>query len=258
MVAIAAREAGEGEPVVLLHGLFGSGGNLGALARALRDHYRVFSVDLPGHGASGVPASFDLPGMASSVAAWLDEQGLETARFVGHSLGGKVAMELALAAPARVAALVVADIAPVAYPAGHDDVFAGLFAVAAAGCTRREDAQALLEEHVAEPGVVQFLLSDLRRDEGGQLRWRLALNALHAAYPALARAPAAGRSYPGPVLFIKGGDSRYLSESQRPVIEALFPAAKVRVVPGTGHWLHVEKPEVFNGIVRRFLDAQRD
>ena len=192
MVAIAAREAGEGEPVVLLHGLFGSGGNLGALARALRDHYRVFSVDLPGHGASGVPASFDLPGMASSVAAWVD-----------------------------------------------DDVFAGLFAVAAAGCTRREDAQALLEEHVAEPGVVQFLLSDLRRDEGGQLRWRLALNALHAAYPALARAPAAGRSYPGPVLFIKGGDSRYLSESQRPVIEALFPAAKVRVVPGTGHWLHV-------------------
>ncbi len=256
MGGVFAREAGEGEPVVLLHGLFGSGGNLGALSRALRDHYRVFSVDLPGHGASPVPEPFDLAGMAASLTAWLDEQGIETARFVGHSLGGKVAMELALSAPDRASALVIADIAPVDYPPGHDGVFAGLFAVAEAGCTSREQAHALLSEHVAEPGVVEFLLSDLRRDEAGVLRWRLALNDLHAAYPDLARAPAGGRSYPGPVLFIKGGDSNYLRESQRPVIEALFPAASVRVIPDTGHWLHVEKPDVFNSIVRRFLDAQ--
>lgn len=255
MAEVYARAAGEGSPVVLLHGLFGSGGNLGALARALRDDYRVFSLDLPGHGESGVPDPFDLPGMAAGVSAWLDGQGIESAAFVGHSLGGKVAMELALAAPSRVAALVVADIAPVDYPPGHEDVFAGLFAVHAAKPASREEAGALLAAHVADPGVVQFLLSDLRRDADGVLRWRLALEPLHAAYPALARAPAGGRSYNGPVLFVKGGDSNYLSESQRPVIEALFPAAQVRVVPGAGHWLHVEKPDVFNGIVRRFLGA---
>lgn len=256
MAAINAREAGDGEPVVLLHGLFGSGGNLGALSRALRERYRVFSVDLPGHGASGVPAPFDLPGMAAAITHWLDEQGVASACFVGHSLGGKVAMELALSAPERARALVVADIAPVEYPPGHDDVFAGLFAVDAARCTTREEAQALLAGHVAEPGVVQFLLSDLRRDDEGVLRWRLALRALHAAYPALVRAPAGGRTYAGPVLFIKGGDSNYLRESQRGAIEALFPAAQFRVVPGAGHWLHVEHSEVFNGIVERFLARQ--
>ncbi len=254
MAGVSAREAGAGEPVVLLHGLFGSGGNLGALARALRDAYRVCSLDLPGHGDSAVPAPFDLPGMAAAIIGWLDEQGIDSASFVGHSLGGKVAMELALAAPARVRALVVADIAPVDYPPGHDAVFAGLFAVAKAQCTTRQDAQAVLARHVAEPSVVQFLLSDLRRDDAGVLRWRFALDALHAAYRDLSRAPAGGRSYPGPVLFVKGGDSEYLRESQRPTIEELFPAATVRVVPDTGHWLHVEKPDVFNGIVRRFLD----
>lgn len=256
MGAVFAREAGQGKAVVLLHGLFGSGGNLGALSRALREHYRVFSLDLPGHGASAVPNAFDLPGMAASVAGWMDEQGIEAACFIGHSLGGKVAMEVALATPARVAALVVVDIAPVDYPPGHDDVFAGLFAVDAAQCTSRAQAQSLLAKHVGDPGVVQFLLSDLRRDAGGVFRWRLALQALYAAYPALSRAPAGGRSYTGPVLYIKGGDSGYLKESQRPAIAALFPGAQVRVLPGTGHWLHVEKPDVFNGIVQRFLAAR--
>ncbi|NND67412.1 MAG: alpha/beta fold hydrolase [Halioglobus sp.] len=256
MGKVFAREAGVGQPVVLLHGLFGSGGNLGALSRALREHYRVFSVDLPGHGASAVPSPFDLAGMAASVIRWMDEQDIDKASFVGHSLGGKVAMEVALTAPGRVAALVVADIAPVDYPPGHDGVFAGLFAVDAADCTDRAQAQALLAEHVDDPSVVQFLLSDLRRDNQGILRWRLALQAIHMAYPQLSRAPAGGRSYTGPVLFIKGGNSSYLQESQRPAIEALFPAAQVRVLPDTGHWLHVEKPDAFNGVVQRFLTEQ--
>lgn len=257
MSEVFAKAAGEGRPVVLLHGLFGAGGNLGALSRALREQFRVYSLDLPGHGGSAVPTPFNLPGMAASLTGWMDEQGIDAAGFVGHSLGGKVAMEVALSAPGRVAALVVADIAPVHYPPGHDDVFAALFAVDAAQCRQREEAQLLLAQHVSDPGVVQFLLSDLRRDAAGVLRWRLALQALHAAYPELARAPAGGRSYAGPVLFIKGGESNYLKDSQRPVIEALFPAAQVRVLPGTGHWLHVEKPEVFNGIVQRFLAAQK-
>lgn len=240
--------------MLLLHGLFGSGPNLGALARSLEDRFAVYSLDLPNHGRSGWLDAPDLPGMAASVLDWMDREGLDVVALVGHSLGGKVAMELALGAPGRVRALVVVDIAPVDYPARHGAVFAALRAVSEARCASRQDAAGVLEARLEEEGVAQFLLMSLARMDG-RMDWRFDRAGLERAYPALIAAPAGGREYRGPTLFIKGERSDYIEQSQRERILALFPAATLRVVAGAGHWLHAEKPTLFNALVGRFLDA---
>jgi esterase len=252
---IYAKRAGEGEAVILLHGLFGGGANLGLLARALQEHFLVFSPDLPNHGRSGWLPKLDLPVMADSLRQWMDAEGLSGAHLVGHSLGGKVAMQLALQCPTRVRSLIVADIAPVQYAARHDSVFTALQAVATARCTNREEAARLLGLYLQEQAVIQFLLASLQRDTDGTMHWRFDLQGIRAAYSLLLAAPAAEQAYSGPVLFIKGGESDYIQEQHWPVIQALFPAASIRMMPGCGHWLHVEKPQLFNGIVTRFLGS---
>ncbi len=248
--------SGDGPPVVLLHGLFGSGNNLGALARALADRRRVYSVDLPNHGRSYWLEDATLATMASAVASWMKHQGLHCAQFVGHSLGGKIAMQLALAQPQLLSALVVADIAPVDYPPHHDAVFAALEAVAAAQCGSREAAAELMVAHLQEQQLIQFLLSSLRRDADGVYRWRFNLEGIKRGYSAVRAQPAALAPYRGPVLFIKGGASDYIREEHRTHILRLFPAAGMRIMPGCGHWLHVQRPSLFNSLVRRFLLAQ--
>jgi esterase len=250
---------GQGPNVVLLHGLFGSGSNLGALARSLQDRFHVHSVDLPDHGRSDWQDTTDLASLAASLRHWMQHQGVGSACFVGHSLGGKVAMQLALDYPALVEALVVADIAPVAYPPGHDAVFAALDAVVERRCRSREEAAAVMAEHLQEAGVIQFLLMSLRRGSDGSYTWRFNLQGIREGYASLREAPGAAAPFSGPVLFIKGGDSDYIREVHRTHILALFPAAQVKIMPGCGHWLHAERPSLFNGIVGRFLqDAVAD
>lgn len=242
--------------MVLLHGLFGSGNNLGALARGLSDHYCVFTVDLPNHGRSAWQELTSLSAMANCLRDWMQQQGLTCAHFAGHSLGGKIAMQLALSQPQLVSALVVADIAPVAYPSHHDQVFAALNAVAAAACESRAAAAQLMARHLAEEQVVQFLLTSLRRDTDGVYRWRFNLDALQRDYAAVRAAPVTRAPYRGPVLFIKGGDSEYILEQHRPHILQLFPAAELKIMPGCGHWLHAQRPSLFNSLVRKFLMHQ--
>jgi esterase len=251
-----ASRVGRGPAVVLLHGLFGSGNNLGALARSLQDRFEVHSVDLPHHGRSDWLEPADLAATSASVRAWMLHHGIASARFVGHSLGGKVAMQLALDHPELVDALVVADIAPAAYPPGHDAVFAALDAVAGAGCRSRAEAAAIMAEHLEEHDVVQFLLMSLQRQPDGHYSWRFNLPGIKASYESVRAAPAAAAPYRDPVLFIKGGESDYIREEHRSHILALFPAAEVKIMPGCGHWLHAQRPQLFNGIVGRFLDAQ--
>ncbi len=255
-VKLHHTRSGDGPPVVLLHGLFGSGNNLGALARALADTHSVYCPDLPNHGRSGWLEDASLATMADCVAHWMLHQGLPRSQFVGHSLGGKVAMQLALARPDLVSALVVADIAPVDYPAQHDAVFAALEAVAAGQCTLRDAAAALMAPHLQEQQVIQFLLSSLRRDADGVYRWRFNLEGLRRGYGAVRSKPVSSAPYRGPVLFIKGGESDYIREEHRAHILSLFPGAAVKIMPGCGHWLHAQRPGLFNSLVQRFLLAR--
>lgn len=258
-VNLHATSAGSGQPLVLLHGLFGAGNNLGAVARHLQDRYRVHSLDLPNHGRSPwLDGDASLADMADSVHHWMVHHGLGSAALLGHSLGGKVAMQLALSRPETVTALVVADIAPVSYPPRHDAVFAALDAVARRDCPSRREAALIMSDHLPEPDMVQFLLASLRRDKDGCYRWRFNLEGIRRGYGAVLEPPPAKGSYPGPVLFVKGGQSDYILESHRGHILNLFPKTALKIMPASGHWLHAQQPGLFNSIVGRFLDAQAD
>jgi esterase len=244
---------GSGPAVILLHGLFGTGGNLGALARALAGDYTVYSPDLPNHGRSAWVAAATLANLASAIDDWMGQLHLDSAAIVGHSLGGKIGMELALTRPQRVTALAVADIAPAAYPPHHDAVFAALDAVHGAGMRSRAEAAALMREHLQEEGVIHFLLMSLKRNDDGCYSWRFNLEGLKRDYGAVRAAPDGNMPFNGPVLFIKGGVSDYILPQHRTTVLRLFPGAELKVMPDCGHWLHAEQPALFNSIVRRFL-----
>lgn len=243
----------EGPAVVLLHGLFGMGSNLGLVARALGDAYCTHQVDLPNHGRSPWVDDMSLPSLAASVRAYMDSVGVDAAVILGHSLGGKVAMELALTARERVLALVVADIAPIAYRGSHDDVFAAIAAVAERGPASRREASEIMAEHVDEPGVVQFLALSLRRAEDGVYRWRLNGRALSDNYDALRAPPSDSAPFNRPTVFIYGDQSSYITEAGMVAAKERFCAANFVAIPGAGHWLHAEQPELFNSTVREFL-----
>ena len=274
VVDLHVRELGDqGPAAVLLHGLFGSGDNLAGLGAALAEHYRVLLVDLRNHGRSGWSETMTLEAMAADVAALLKNRDLAPAVVVGHSLGGKVAMQLALQAPRLVDALVIADIAPVRYPPHHQQIFAGLGAVKLDRIESRADADKMLAGHVAEPTVRGFLLKSLTAEgrqapraraaedqeqdqEQGRFHWRFHWRALERGYTDLSAVPE-GQPFDKPALFIKGERSDYILPEYETAIRERFPRAVLQSIDGTGHWLHAEQPARFNDLVRDFL-AQRD
>ena len=245
---------GEGGDVVLLHGLFGQGGNLQSIAKALEGRFRVHSLDLPDHGRSPWSTDPSITGYAEAVNAWMTVQGIEDAFFLGHSLGGKVAMALALKRPTRVTRLVVADIAPVTYAPSHQAVFRGLQAVAEAGCATRKAAGLILERYIDEPNVRQFLLLSLGKEEGATtLVWRLNHAALAQAYPLLLAGLSSDTPFENEALFIRGALSGYVEDTYLPATQRLFPNFRLETLQGVGHWLHAEAPDLFNEQVLGFF-----
>ncbi len=246
--------AAETTPIVLLHGLFGKQDNLGLLKQQLMSHYSVITVDIRNHGLSEWHADMDYHAMSQDILALLQTLGLPKAHLIGHSMGGKVAMAMALTEPNRVASLVVADIAPVNYQEHrHLSVFAALTAVAETSTvTSRKAADELMSQHVSDPAVRQFLLKSFSSEN--PTHWQFNLNTLKTHYSDIMGWPfAAEKHYAGATLFIKGGESDYLQAAHQMAIKAHFPNATARIMAGCGHWLHAEKPQLFNGIVERFL-----
>ena len=246
-------QAGDGPPLLLIHGLFGSLENLGGIARPLAERFCVYSVDLPNHGCSPHTDSLSLASLAEAVENWLDSRQLGQINVVGHSLGGKVGMELALTHPARVDNLVVMDIAPVKYPPHHDEVFAGLAAIHPASLATRNEADDLLKQFIPEAPIRSFLLKNLVK-KGKGYAWRMNLPVLQQHYDEILAGNAEDKRFGGDVLFIKGGDSKYIQEKHRDIILSRFPKANVKIVPGTGHWLHAEKPDLIASIITRFIN----
>ncbi|WP_434355944.1 alpha/beta fold hydrolase [Parasalinivibrio latis] len=247
------KSTGEGKPVILIHGLFGSLDNLGLLGKALSSHYRVIQIDLPNHGMSYQPSEFTYQSLADDVLALLDHLGLDETVLIGHSMGGKVSMALAQQHPERVEKLIVLDMAPYDYGVHrHQNVFAGLTASQSQILASRKDAEAILAQHIIEPGVRQFLLKSLYRSETGSYQWRFNIDHLIDQYPKIIGWDVLG-TYSGPTLFVKGQQSEYITEDHRTAIAQQFPNAKAHMVSGTGHWLHAEKPETVEKVVTRFL-----
>ncbi|MDP5135428.1 alpha/beta fold hydrolase [Rheinheimera baltica] len=239
-------------PIVLIHGLFGSYENLGVIERSLSEHYHVINVDVRNHGRSGHSNQMSYPLMATDLAQTLDALEIPQAVLLGHSMGGKLAMAFALKYPERVTKLILADIAPVSYPPRHASIFEGLMAVDLNKLTSRAEADKLLTTHINEPGVRQFLLKSLIKDDNA-FHWRFNLTALKQNYSALIDGPQTDGQYDGPTLFIKGGESDYIQAEHRPIIAKLFPNAQAKIIQGTGHWLHAEKPAAFTRLVQAFL-----
>lgn len=249
------RIQGQGRPVIILHGLFGDSLNWGGVSRILSDSYRLILPDQRNHGRS--PHADDdcsYPTQAADIGRLMDRLELDSAHVIGHSMGGKVAMTLALASPERVDSLTVIDIAPKAYPPRHQDVFAGLQAVADQSPTSRRQADQILREHLPTDAIRTFILKNLARRDQGHFGWRLNWRALLTHYDQLTAFPDSASSYPGPVRFLLGGDSDYVSPDDQSHIASLFPAAKGHVIRGTGHWLHAEKPELVARRIQKFLD----
>ncbi|SDY38677.1 Pimeloyl-ACP methyl ester carboxylesterase [Modestobacter sp. DSM 44400] len=273
-IRLAARTLGDAGPrVVFVHGLFGQGRNWTTIARRLaEDGRRVTLLDLPNHGHSPWTDRVDYLDMAALVAAELESFG-DPVTLVGHSMGGKVAMQLALRRPELLRALVVVDIAPTDYPesGGRTDdpdeeasPFAAFIAamqqVDLGALVSREEADAALRVAVPSDMVRAFLLQSLVRDgvgPDGGWRWRLNLDLLARDLGELRRFPdpPPGATYPGPVLWIAGAGSSYVLDRDRARMDQLFPATRLVRVKHAGHWVHSEQPEVFTETVRRFLQA---
>jgi len=247
-----ARVVGDGPPLILLHGLFGSNENLGGVARALSDRFSVYGLDLRNHGRSPHGRRMDYTTLANDVRETMDAHALDSAIVLGHSLGGKTAMELALSAPERVARLVAVDIAPIDYDRRHDQELDALHGLDLATIRSRRDADEALTEQIPTTAIRQFLLKNLVRGEDG-FEWRVPLDTIYAEYEHIAAAPASEGPYKGPALFVRGGRSDYLPADAKPAIHQRFPNARIETIPDAAHWVHVDAPEAFLKLVRRFL-----
>jgi len=242
-----------GHPLLILHGLFGSISNWNWHSNKLSEQYAVYALDLRNHGASPHAEQMDYPVMAMDVIEFMDAHKIGSAHLLGHSMGGKVAMQLALEHPQRVDKLVVADIAPVNYASEHDKVFDGLQAIDLQQITSRTQADKMLAEHVGDEVVRQFLLTNLVRAQDGRFHWRINLPVLAKSYLQLRAAPAGDGIFDKPVLFIKGALSNYITEDHQQEIAKKFPQAGLKIIMQTGHWLHAEKPQTFYHLVSDFL-----
>ncbi|BCX81417.1 esterase [Methylomarinovum caldicuralii] len=254
-VALRCQHFGEsGPPLMILHGLFGAGRNWYSLARKLADECQLHVPDLRGHGESPQVGPIDYPHMAADVLALMDREGLASASLLGHSMGGKVAMTLALHHPERVEKLIVVDIAPVQYSHNFDHVIAALRALPLERIHSRREAEAWLNQHLDNPLVCQFLLQNLVADDH-RYRWRIDLDLIAEALPGIVGFPLDDqvRPFEGPTLFIAGGRSEYLKPQYHQAIRTLFPNARIQTIANAGHWVHSDEPEVFLDVVRCFL-----
>lgn len=252
------EQRGSGEPVILIHGLFGDLDNLKSISRHLADNYTVVNLDVRNHGQSPHTDDMNYADMASDVIAIADAEGFDRFHLLGHSMGGKIAMEIALRYPSRVLSLIVADIAPVAYDARHSTIIEALTSIDTDALQSRQQADKQLAESIDSQGVRQFLLKNLRKDsdDNGKERWywRFNLPALKANYTTLIGAPTSAGQYTGPTLFIRGAQSDYVTTEHRDAIVQRFPNAQPKTIEGAGHWLHAEKPTAFNQLVSGFLE----
>ena len=253
---LAAQSHGSGETLVLLHGLFGSGDNLRGLGRAFEESFRVVYPDLPNHGDSPHAERVDYAFMARAVAELIEAERIGPVVVAGHSMGGKVAMRLALDRPELVRALVVLDMAPRRYERSHDEIMDALLALPTGEVESRADADRRLGERIPSRPVRSFLLKNLVKDDGGY-RWRLNLAALKENYDAILSWEADGR-FEGPALFVGGTQSKYLKPARdAELISGLFPDARIEMLDGAGHWIHSERPDAVRELIAGFLRGTR-
>lgn len=245
----------KGTPLLILHGLFGMSDNWRSLGKRFSEEkgFQVHLIDQRNHGRSPHTPDFSYALMAEDIKAYCEQHQLEDIILLGHSMGGKVAMHVAVKYPKLLQALIVVDIAPKSYPPHHDAILAGLAVLDKTELTSRNQADELLKEHIDNLGVRQFLLKNLYWEEKGKLALRINFPVLYEKYGEIGKEIGKGEKYEGPVFFIKGENSGYIKSGDRELIKSHFPKSQLMTIKDSDHWVHAEKPDEFFEGVTAFL-----
>lgn len=254
MTNLNFKKYGAGEPLIILHGLLGSLDNWSTLGRKWADNYSVYLVDLRNHGKSPHTPTHTVPGMARDISDFIDTHDIYEPVVLGHSMGGKVAMELALSHPDEIRALIIADMGAQAYPRSHDKIFQAIRSLDLDRNDSRKNIEKKLSETISDKGIVYFIAKNIDRTKEGY-RWKMNLDIIEQDYEEILKAIEPGRIFDKPTLLIRGEKSGYVRKEDRHLLQQLFPRIKTASILGAGHWLHAEKPEEFEKEVRRFLEG---
>jgi pimeloyl-ACP methyl ester carboxylesterase len=247
------KESGRGRAVMLLHGLLGSSDNWHPIALRLAEAFHVFAVDQRNHGRSPHSDEMNYSLMAGDMNEFMASRGLATAVVIGHSMGGKTAMQFALQFPGRVDKLVITDMAPRAYAPAHEKIFAALLALDLTSFSNRPEIEDALAPEIPDLVLRRFLLKNLGRDSAGEFFWKINLRGIVENYSRL-REPLAGPvPFAGPALFMRGGKSDCINPEDEPLMRELFPHSEIQTIAGAGHWVHADQPEEFMKRVLKFL-----
>lgn len=243
----------EGHALIILHGLFGSLGNWHTLCKKWSSELKVYALDQRNHGQSFHSDEFNYHVMADDLKQFIDEKGLKSVYLLGHSMGGKTAMFFAVKYPDYVDKLIVADMAPKIYQNHHTDIFEALFSVDLPKYQSRNDVDKYLADKVPDFAVRQFLMKNLARNDEGNFYWRMNLSAIYKNYDQIGEAVPSEAKFDKPALFIRGGRSPYVKDSDEALINTIFPQYNLVTIANAGHWVHAEAPEHFYKIVNEFL-----
>ncbi len=242
-----------GKPLIILHGLLGSSDNWHTIAKTFGEHFRVFTLDARNHGRSPHSDLFTYEAMADDVREFLAQHHLPSAHLLGHSMGGKTAMQVALTHPELVDKLIVVDIAPRAYTRQHDYIFDAVSSLDPSTFASRNQINEALSEKIASETTRQFVMKNLARDESGVLSWKMNLDVIRKQYDGINIALDSTKSFDKPALFFKSNKAGYVTGDDERKIHQMFPQARI-VGLDVGHWIHAEAPEEFARIALEFLE----
>lgn len=231
--------------------------NWQTFARHLSEEYSVFTIDLRNHGKSPHSDLFSYPSLADDIVEFINDRAFDHVSLLGHSLGGKVAMKTAWSYPSLVDHLIIIDIAPRAYPPGHDAIIEALESIDLEQAVSRGQIEEQLMEKIHDTGIVRFLMKNIGRHEDNSLYWRMNLPVLAANYENITADIQSPTPFAGPTLFVRGGRSRHILDEDWPQILDMFPAAELRTIANAGHWVHADAMEELLEKTREFLGRMK-
>lgn len=251
-----SRNFGEGEPLIILHGLYGMSDNWLNIAKKFSDNYTVYIPDLRNHGQSPHSREISYPAMADDINEFILKYSIENPVIIGHSMGGKVAMQYVLNHKNNIKALIIADIAPSKYEPRHTHIntMQAMLSVNPEEYSKYSDIEAKLAQSIESKQILNFILKNLKKNSNGKLMWKLNIKAISENYYKLGAAIFSDNVFIGKSLFIKAEKSEYLKAEQYSYIFKIFPNAEIKIMPGVSHWLHAENPDLFVDIINTFLE----
>lgn len=253
MVHLNYKKMGDGPALIILHGLFGSLDNWATLGRSWADAYSVYLVDLRNHGKSPHTDTHTIPDMVADLVGFIQEHQIEKPVVMGHSMGGKVVMEMALEHSDLIGGLIIVDIGPHGYSRGHDDIFEGIHSLALEDVSTRQEIEEQLSESIRNRAVVLFISKNIDRTKSG-FRWKINVDVLEKDYEHVIKPIEPGRTFDGRVLLLRGERSNYVEPQHHETLREFFPNVQIVTIEEASHWVHADKPEEVDQRVRDFMD----